>query len=54
MHVDYIMSMSYDMRGRHSEFNFAEHTVETWRRNGLPMGHLALGVPFYGRDVNTG
>jgi chitinase len=53
-HVDYIMSMSYDMRGRHSEFNFATYTLDTWAKNGLPYDQLALGVPFYGRDINTG
>lgn len=53
-YCDFIMSMSYDMRGRHSELAFAQHTLDTWTKNGLPYEQLALGVPFYGRDVNTG
>ena len=43
----------HDPRG-HSTFEFAEKTIETWRSFGLPMDRLAVGVPFYGRDVRSG
>jgi hypothetical protein len=43
----------HDQRG-HSTFEFAEKTIETWRKFGLPMDRLADGVPFYGRDVRSG
>ena len=53
----FLLSMSYDNvhdpRG-HSTLEFAQLAVDAWRRHGLPMDRLAIGVPFYGRDVRTG
>ena len=43
----------HDPRG-HSTLEFAQLAIDAWRRHGLPMDRLAVGVPFYGRDVRTG
>jgi chitinase len=51
----YLLSMTYDMvPGKHSTYEFAVQTIESWKQQGLPLDRLALGVPFYGRHIHTG
>ncbi|GAX76386.1 hypothetical protein CEUSTIGMA_g3832.t1 [Chlamydomonas eustigma] len=51
----YLLSMTYDMvPGKHSTYEFAVQTIEAWKQQGLPLDKLALGVPFYGRHMQTG
>lgn len=53
--VDLFLVMAYDARGQHSTFEFATSVVEAiGLRSKLPLSKVALGLPFYGRDVRTG
>lgn len=45
--------MAYDQRGRHSTWEFAESVAEQ-AAAALPPGAVTLGLPFYGRHVESG
>jgi len=52
-YVDLFLMMSYDQPGKHSTFEFAKNAVQ----NGIsliPNDKIALGLPFYSRNVRTG
>ena len=60
--LELVLDMAYDnvcARGerppcKHSTLAFAERVVDDAERAGFPLAKLALGVPFYARDVYTG
>ena len=60
--LDLVLVMAYDnlcARGeappcKHATYAFAARTVDAALRAGVPAAKLALGVPFYARDVHTG
>lgn len=51
--VDMAHAMVYDGRGEHSTIDMAKQFISQWKTAGLPPSKVNLGVPFYGRDVNT-
>eukprot|EP01060_Flectonema_neradi_P022702 TRINITY_DN30937_c0_g1_i1.p1 TRINITY_DN30937_c0_g1~~TRINITY_DN30937_c0_g1_i1.p1 ORF type:complete len:337 (+),score=42.46 TRINITY_DN30937_c0_g1_i1:67-1077(+) len=52
-HVDYMNIMSYDQPGKHSTFEFGKRSVDGGVAK-LPASKLAMGLPFYARNVETG
>ena len=52
-YVDYMNIMSYDQPGKHSTFEFGKRTVDVGCSK-LPPNKLAMGLPFYARNVETG
>jgi GH18 family chitinase len=54
--VDWVNLMAYDMNwrhGEHSNFEDAVAALERYEVEGIPAEKLALGIPFYGRDLQT-
>lgn len=51
--VDYVQVMAYDHDQEHSTFVGAQQDVPTLLGAGVPAGKVVLGVPFYGRDVDS-
>jgi len=51
--VDRIHIMSYDRGPRHSTYEQAVKDLQTFLDAGLPREKLILGVPFYGRKINS-
>lgn len=45
--------MSYDQPGKHSTWEFGERSAKQGARM-LPAAQVTLGVPFYGRHMETG
>jgi len=52
-HVDAMHAMAYDQSGRHSTYAFAEK-VAAQAVELLPPSKVTLGLPFYGRHLQTG
>ena len=52
--IDLFLMMSYDNSGKHSTFDFAVESVQNAIESGLDPQRLAIGVPFYGRNVLSG
>ena len=60
--LDLVLDMAYDnvcARGerppcKHSTYEFATRVINDAEKHGFPLEKLALGVPFYARDVNNG
>ncbi|KAJ9471154.1 Endochitinase 46 [Diplonema papillatum] len=51
--ADYFLMMAYDQGGRHSTMAFAERAIERGVQQKLPSAKMALGVPFYSRNMRT-
>ncbi len=51
--VDRVHLMAYDARGRHSTFDFAEADVAKLQKSGVPSAKICLGVPFYGKGIQS-
>ena len=51
--ADRIQIMSYDRGPRHSTYEQAVKDLQTFLDAGLPREKLILGVPFYGRKINS-
>ena len=52
-YVDLMHMMSYDQQGRHSTWEFGDRVARQGARM-LPPAQVTLGLPFYGRHVQTG
>jgi len=60
--LDLVLDMAYDnvcSRGEkppcmHSTYEFAQRVINDAKHYNFPLAKLALGVPFYARDVNNG
>jgi chitinase len=50
--IDRVHVMAYDDRGRHSTFEYAQESIESFEKKGVSRDRLVLGVPFYGRKIN--
>jgi len=51
--VDTVQIMAYDHSGPHSTFENSVKDVDTLKAGGVPVSKITLGVPFYGRHVQT-
>lgn len=51
--VDYIQVMAYDHDKEHSTFEGARRDMQTLIDAKFPAAKLVLGLPFYGRDVQS-
>jgi GH18 family chitinase len=51
--VDAVQVMSYDKEGEHATEDAARKDVQALLDAGIPPGKIVLGVPFYGRHVET-
>ena len=51
--VDGVHLMSYDAKGRHSTYELAQMDIARMTQRGVPLDKLYLGVPFYGRAIET-
>lgn len=53
--LDMIEVMAYDLfdeRGNHSNFNQSIGTIANFKKKGIDMSKLDLGIPFYGRPAD--
>ncbi len=54
-YVDYFHMMTYDQRGAiHSTYEFTAKAIKTAEAEGLPSRQLTVGIPFYGRNSQSG
>lgn len=51
--VDTVQIMAYDHQGPHSTFENSVKDIETVKNAGVPASKITLGVPFYGRHIQT-
>lgn len=49
--LDRLHLMAYDRPGEHATYDGALEDVATVVKKGMPKGKVAMGVPFYGRQV---
>lgn len=51
--VDTVQIMAYDHPGPHSTFENSVKDFDALKNQGVPVSKITLGVPFYGRHVQT-
>ena len=51
--VDYVQVMAYDHDKEHSTLQGAQRDLQTVIDAKIPAGKIVLGLPFYGRDVQS-
>jgi chitinase len=51
--ADRVQIMSYDRGPRHSTYDQAVQDLAFFIKGGIPAGKLILGVPFYGRNIQS-
>uniref|UniRef100_A0A6B2LBC6 GH18 domain-containing protein n=1 Tax=Arcella intermedia TaxID=1963864 RepID=A0A6B2LBC6_9EUKA len=52
--VHYFHMMTYDQHGQHSTMDFYLKSLQAIKNANLPLHQFTLGVPFYGRNIETG
>jgi chitinase len=52
-YVDRVQIMAYDNEGEHSTLEDAKQAISQVRELGAPRRKIVLGIPLYGRDINT-